>query len=103
MAISKIPVLLSDNAICYFEIENISSGRQPVSAISKVFDLSGVKSQVRMVSEEFVSIFNQINVKKTTIEFGIELSVESGQLTSIIVKGAGKANLKVTLEWENNA
>lgn len=100
MSTSKIPVQLSDNAVCYFEVEEMSSGRQPVTAMSKAFNLTDVKSQIRIVSEEFVSIFNQLNVKKTTLEFGVELSVESGQLTSIVVKGTGKASLKVTLEWE---
>jgi hypothetical protein len=30
----------------------------------------------------------------------MELAIESGQLTAIIVKGSGKANLEITLEWE---
>lgn len=99
MGNEKIPVQLSDNTICFFEVEP-ASGRQAVSAEDKVFNFSSIRSQVQKVSEEFIAVFNQLNVKKTSLEFGIELSVESGQLTSIIVKGSGKANLKVTLEWE---
>jgi hypothetical protein len=30
----------------------------------------------------------------------MELAVESGQLTAVIVKGSGKGNLEITLEWE---
>lgn len=31
-----------------------------------------------------------------------ELAIESGQLTAVIVKGSGKANLEITLEWERS-
>jgi Trypsin-co-occurring domain 1 len=37
--------------------------------------------------------------EKATVEFGIDVGVESGQLTSMLVKGTGTATIKVTLEW----
>ncbi|WP_264308818.1 CU044_2847 family protein [Nodosilinea nodulosa] len=40
--------------------------------------------------------------KKATVKFGMELAIESGQLTAVIVKGSGKANLEITLEWERS-
>ncbi len=42
---------------------------------------------------------DKIAPKKAVIEFGVEVGVESGKLTALLVKGSGKANLKVTLEW----
>jgi hypothetical protein len=36
---------------------------------------------------------------RDTTEFGVEFGYESGQLTALIVKGTGKANLKITMEW----
>jgi hypothetical protein len=29
------------------------------------------------------------------------MSIESGKLTAAIVKGSGKANMEITLEWSN--
>ena len=40
--------------------------------------------------------------KKTTVKFGMELAIEFGQLTAVIAKGSGKANLEITLEWERS-
>ena len=48
--------------------------------------------------------------QKATVKFGMELAIvprtgyanESGQLTAVIVKGPGKANLEITLEWERS-
>jgi hypothetical protein len=37
-----------------------------------------------------------------TVEFGIDVGVESGALTALVVKGTGTATLKVTLEWERS-
>lgn len=41
----------------------------------------------------------KIEPTKASIEFGIEVGVEAGKLTALLVKGSGKANLKVILEW----
>jgi hypothetical protein len=39
------------------------------------------------------------STSKTTVEFGVEVAVEAGQLTALLVKGSGTANITVTLEW----
>lgn len=42
----------------------------------------------------------KVRPKKATVKFGLELALEAGRLIAIIVKGSGKANLEITLEWE---
>jgi hypothetical protein len=37
---------------------------------------------------------------KATVTFGIDVAVEPGQLTAMLVKGGGNATLEITLEWE---
>jgi len=39
--------------------------------------------------------------QKASVELGLELGVEAGQLTALLVKGGAKANLKITLHWED--
>jgi Trypsin-co-occurring domain 1 len=41
-----------------------------------------------------------VKPKQATVKFGMELAIESGQLTTVIVKGSGTGNLEITLEWE---
>jgi hypothetical protein len=36
---------------------------------------------------------------KASVEFGLEVALEAGQLTALLVKGSGTSNLKITLEW----
>jgi Trypsin-co-occurring domain 1 len=40
---------------------------------------------------------------KATIEFGVDVGIESGQLTSMLVKGTGSATLKITVEWASGS
>jgi len=42
---------------------------------------------------------NRAKPSKATVKFGMELAVESGKLTAMLVKGSGKANLEISLEW----
>jgi len=44
-----------------------------------------------------------IGATKASAEFGLELGLETGKLTSLLAKGSGKANLKITIEWDDLA
>jgi Trypsin-co-occurring domain 1 len=41
-----------------------------------------------------------VKPKQARVKFGMELAIELGQLTAVIVKGSGTGNLEITLEWE---
>ncbi|MBN8456167.1 CU044_2847 family protein [Accumulibacter sp.] len=41
----------------------------------------------------------KVKPTKAVVELGLELAVESGKLTTLLVKGNGKANLRIVLEW----
>lgn len=41
---------------------------------------------------------DKIKPDKASANFGVELAVEAGNLTALIVKGWGKGNLEITLE-----
>lgn len=38
-----------------------------------------------------------------SVEFGVDVKVESGKLSGLIVSGAANATLKVTLNWESGS
>jgi hypothetical protein len=41
----------------------------------------------------------KVKPSKTTVELGIQLAVQNGKLTGLIVEGKAEASLKVTFEW----
>ena len=66
------------------------------------FNNINIQPVITGVANEITRSFKEIDYlpKKATIEFGVEISIESGNVNSIITKGTDNANLKVSLEWD---
>jgi hypothetical protein len=60
---------------------------------------SGVNKAIEGMIETLWTSLQKAAPEKATVEFGFEIAVKNGELTGIFVKGSGKTNLKVTLEW----
>ena len=50
----------------------------------------------------FKRSFDRVKPKKASVEFGVEVGIESGALSALICKGTGTANLRVVLEWSSD-
>ena len=61
---------------------------------------TGVNKAIEGMVETLWASLQKVAPEKATVEFGFEIAVKNGELTGIFVKGSGKANLKVTLEWD---
>ncbi len=94
-----IPIELSDGTIV--RIEAVALGEQKVAFNSKPF--KEVTSAIKAISKDIAETLKEINEavqpNKVSVKLGLEVAVESGQLTALIVKGASKANLEITMEW----
>lgn len=91
-----VPVQLPNGAIAKFEVT--TAGREDVGFDSKQFQ--PVADAIEGVVQMIAAPLQKVKPKKATVKFGMELAIESGELTAVIVKGSGKANLEITLEWE---
>jgi hypothetical protein len=58
-----------------------------------------VTNAIEGIAESVVMTLQKVKPKKGSVEFGLEIALESGQLTALLVKGSGTSNLKITLEW----
>ncbi len=59
----------------------------------------GVLKTVEGMAGAVWSVLKKVSPDKASAEFGFEVGIENGQLTGLFVKGSGKGNLKLTLEW----
>jgi hypothetical protein len=59
----------------------------------------GVTDAIEGIAESVGTTLQKIKPKKASVEFGLEVALESGQITALLVKGSGTSNLKITLEW----
>ena len=58
-----------------------------------------VTEAIEGIAESVVNILQRVKPRKATVEFGLEVALESGHLTALLVQGTGTSNLKITLEW----
>ena len=90
-----VPVQLPNGSIV--KIEVAVTGRNDVSFSAKEF--KPIADMIEGVVQMIAVPIQNAKPKKATVKFGMEIQLESGALTAVIVKGSGKANLEITLEW----
>ncbi len=90
---------LSDGKIIKVEVTPI--GEQPVSDETRVFKQATqiIKSIAEDVAGTLKDISQTVKPDKFSVKLGLQIGVESGQLTALIVKGTSTANLEITMEW----
>jgi len=58
-----------------------------------------VTNAIEGIAVAVASSLQKVKPQKASVEFGLEVALEAGQLTALLVKGTGTSNLKITLEW----
>ena len=96
-----VKVDMGDGRIVAVEARNVSP-EHPVG-IRNVLSFDGVTDSIEAVSSRVTRALEKVKPDRATVEFGVDVGVESGGLTGLIAKGTGTATLKITLEWESGA
>jgi hypothetical protein len=96
-----IPVVLENGTKLRVEVRSLG-GREPVGVIAEQ-RFKDVIDSIEAIAAAFGESLKKINPKKASVEFGIEIGLESGHLTALICKGTATANLKITLEWTDES
>ena len=89
-----IPVKVNNDITVMVEAKDLG-GEQDVSTLS----FQQVTDTIEAVTEAIATSINKVKPDKATVEIGFDITVKSGKLTTLIVEGSGKANLKLTLQW----
>jgi Trypsin-co-occurring domain 1 len=58
-----------------------------------------VSDAIEGIAGSMATTLQKVKPQKASVEFGLEIALEAGQLTALLVKGSGTSNLKITLEW----
>ncbi len=91
-------ILLDENTDVLIEVTDFGGEKQVSSDILNFDEVSGA---IEKISQTVLEPIKKVAPKKATVEFGLEVGLESGKLIALWVKGHGTAHLKITLEWEN--
>jgi hypothetical protein len=91
-----VPLKLADGSTVQVEVRPLG-GEENVALGELSFD--GLSDSIAAIAQSLSSCLAKVKPQSAEIEFGIEAAVESGRLTALLVKGSGKANLKIKLGW----
>ncbi|USR90632.1 hypothetical protein NEA10_17645 [Phormidium yuhuli AB48] len=94
-----VPVNLEDGSTVYVEATLI--GEQPISF--KKHPFKDVTNAIKMISSELTETLETIKPQKASVKFGLEIGIQSGKITTLIVQGSSKANVEITLHWESSS
>lgn len=95
----KIPVSLPNGA--QIKVEVAETGLEEVGFDMKTF--KGVTDAIEGVGEAITTSLKKVKPTKASVKFGLEIQIEQGSLVAALVRGTGKSNLEITLEWEEKA
>jgi tetrahydromethanopterin S-methyltransferase subunit B len=90
-----IPVQLANGTI--IKIEVAQTGEENVAFDVRPFQ--EVTNAIEGIVDAISSTLQKVKPSKATVKFGLEVAIDSGSLTVLIVKGSSKANLEISLEW----
>ncbi|HAC63147.1 MAG TPA: hypothetical protein DCF68_06300 [Cyanothece sp. UBA12306] len=92
-----VPLKVSDRVTIMAEA--VALGGEERAGVGDLLDFDGVTDAIEAIATSITGTFDKVKPKKAAVEFSLKIGVESGKLTSLLVKGTGEGNLKITLEW----
>ncbi|GAB6907531.1 conserved hypothetical protein [Desulfosarcina cetonica] len=96
-----VPVKLANGTTIKIEVTpQEGPGREDVAGLNDL-SFKDFSETLKDIVSELKGALDKAKPDKATVKFGVEMAVESGALTTMIVKGAGKGILEITLEWDN--
>jgi len=96
-----VSVKLDDNTTIQFET-SAPRGEKNISDNQIILEYEKFSLSVEKIASQTLAPLKKLEAKKVTLKMGLTLGIESGNLTAMIVKGTGNANMEVTIEWEND-
>lgn len=67
------------------------------------FDLADLGRSIAAIAEVVTGSIRTVAPDEAEVEFGVDVGVESGQLTSMLVKGSAHATVNVRLLWKRTS
>jgi hypothetical protein len=91
-----MPATLPNGLIAHVEVTPLGTDEDVAFSVP---EWDQVTQAVQGITSSVMAAIQEAKPRKAVVEFGIEVGLDSGKLTAILVKGTGKANLKISLEW----
>jgi hypothetical protein len=99
---STVPIKIN-GATAYFEVsvvdDTLENAEEQVASLAESLNFAQVEKAIQGVAQMLANALDAVKPTKVGAEFGIEFGIDAGGLIAVFVRGSGKANLKISLEW----
>lgn len=82
------------------EISRQDDREEDVSALSDVLSFDDLAESVARISRSMTDALRRARPDEAEVTFGVDVAVEAGRLTSLLVKGGATATFGVRLLWK---
>ncbi|MEJ3750059.1 CU044_2847 family protein [Actinomycetes bacterium KLBMP 9797] len=62
-------------------------------------DLEDLRNTIAGVTQSVHAAIETVQPDQLSVEFGVELAMKTGKLTSVLAEVSGNASLKITMSW----
>ena len=94
-----LPIQFEDGETFLAQVTMLG-GEENVAVFAGGLSLENVTKNIEKISAALAKTVKKVKPDKATIEFGVEIATQEGQLTALLVQGSATANLTISLEWE---
>lgn len=103
-SIKSVPMLLPNGVEIRVEASAPSNPESDVaySPITDALQLDNIRGAIEGIAQLVTQAIEKVAPTKASVEFAIEVGLESGKLTALWVRGTGTANLKIAMEWSKS-
>uniref|UniRef100_UPI001EF5DC6E CU044_2847 family protein n=1 Tax=Frankia sp. CIT1 TaxID=2880974 RepID=UPI001EF5DC6E len=63
--------------------------------------IDDLRETVEGVTQSVAQALRRVRPDEVSVEFGVELAVKTGKLTSVLAEGSSTASIKLTLTWSS--
>lgn len=74
-------------------------GSEDVLDLKKILPFREVAETIENTAHTVLSSIKKVEPDKASVEFGVEVTIESNGITALLANGTGTGNFKITLEW----
>ncbi|CAN5171620.1 hypothetical protein BH18ACT4_BH18ACT4_05250 [soil metagenome] len=99
MDTTVVEVTLPNGATALVRAAHADGGAAPRTSFTESFDFDMVGLALGGIADSIKSALARAAPDSVTVNLGLEVAVQAGKLTALLVEGSGTASLNVTLEW----
>jgi Trypsin-co-occurring domain 1 len=92
---------IGDGPTIKLEVTGAVDTEEDVGALSRIVPFESVVESVASVSQAMTDALRRAKPEEAEVTFGLDVTLEAGNLTSMIVKGGGRSTFTIRLLWKS--